>query len=57
MKLKAGQTCNIFTYANSEIEWFAKDLSVNYWDLTLQKVDPNKDGASDSSVDDFSNWL
>ena len=41
MKLKAGETCNIFTYANLEIEWFAKNFTKRNPKLESRMRDEN----------------
>lgn len=60
-KIAALDTCNIETYGNASIEWFANDVSAIYWPYINKMVDLNAAPAADPTADPndwaaYNNW-
>ncbi len=53
-KVDADDTCNIVTYGNASIEWFANDVSVIYWPYINKMVDLNAKSSNPSA--DPNDW-
>lgn len=60
MKVRKDDTCNVITYGNTAVEWFAKDVEVIYWpyinkmvNINAKEEDPN---ADPNDWADFDSW-
>lgn len=47
-ELEGGQTCNVFTYSDSELQWKSASLEANFWKYYEENA-----GTIDKLVDDI----
>ena len=56
-QLEPEESCNVFTYSVSEIQWFSASISAVHWIYQEKEVDPNDPTTAEGgSSDDFSEF-